>query len=116
MYYITTVRRIRPTGASSEIVRGESILEPIDEAYMTKRFGMLGGDCPVRFWENNRNYAGHYSHPAMLVMFSFKLVETSEDWCAYFKALDAQFTTDTGSPLHHDWRCPIHGMPHHRRD
>lgn len=36
--------------------------------------------------------------------------------CAYFRKLDVRFKTPSGSPLHHDWRCPIHGSdPRHRR-
>jgi hypothetical protein len=40
---------------------------------------------------------------------------TPEQICAEWHRLDAAFSTDKHSPLHHDNRCAIHGDAFHRR-
>lgn len=35
---------------------------------------------------------------------------TDAELCQHWRELDAYFGTETGSPLHHDWRCNVHGQ------
>lgn len=36
------------------------------------------------------------------------VLATDGELCRHWRDLDAHYSTDPGSPLHHDWRCQLH--------